>query len=150
MDYALSGIHLKYRIGNHMAIKAFTGRQRDNDDRFSTSPQVIKGINIEEGFNIGSARINLGASGVSRTLDENTISLLVAEINGYPLEERFEPKYNVYAMNGYFDVTWKGFGIMAEYNYKTQEAIRLGKRRFWAQKWKRFLYRNLIFKTKAW
>jgi hypothetical protein len=50
---------------------------------------------------------------------------VVAEINALPLNERYDPKYNVYLMNGYFDLTWKDFNFMSEFNYKTEEAIRI-------------------------
>ena len=126
IDYAVEGVKAKYDFGNNFYIKAFTGKQKGaQSNRFETSPQIIKGINSEKGisFNDGSI-LNIGASAVNRTLDENTMSSLVTEINGLPLEERFFPKYNVYALNGYFNASIKDFGFNGEYNYKTSEAIR--------------------------
>lgn len=126
IDYAMEGIRAKYQISDNFSVKAFTGKQKGfQASRFETSPQIIKGINAEKGFMFEDGTVlNIGASGVNRTLDENTMSALVTEVNALPLEQRFYPKYNVYAVNGYFDLNWKNFGLNAEYNYKTEEAIR--------------------------
>ncbi|MGB1037765.1 MAG: DUF6029 family protein [Bacteroidia bacterium] len=126
IDYAMEGVRAKYNISDNFAIKAFTGKQKGSqDERFETSPQIIKGINAEKGFSFDDGTIlNLGASGVNRTLDENTMSQLVTEINGLSVLDRFYPKYNVYVMNGYFNMSYKDFGFNGEYNYKTSEAIR--------------------------
>jgi hypothetical protein len=126
IDYAMEGIRAKYQISDNFTVKAFTGKQKGfQTSRFETSPQIIKGINAEKGFSFEDGTvINIGASGINRTLDESTMSALVTEVNALPIEERFYPKYNVYALNGYFDVNWKDFGLNAEYNYKTEEAIR--------------------------
>ncbi|PCJ65955.1 MAG: hypothetical protein COA58_07705 [Bacteroidetes bacterium] len=126
IDYAMEGVRLKYDISDDFIVKAFTGKQKGSqDNRFETSPQIIKGINVEKGFASEDGTIlNVGVSAVNRTLDENTMSQLVTEINGLPKEERFFPKYNVYVMNGYFSLAYKDFGFNGEYNYKTGEAIR--------------------------
>jgi hypothetical protein len=126
LDYAVEGVRLKYKIADDFNIKAFTGKQKGaQQDRFSTSPQIVKGINGEKGFFFGDgSNINVGLSAVNRTLDDNTMSQLVTEINSLPIEKRFYPKYNVYAFNGYFNGGYKDFTFNGEYNYKTKEAIR--------------------------
>jgi hypothetical protein len=126
IDYAMEGVRAKYQVSDNFTVKAFTGKQKGfQQSRFETSPQIIKGINAEKGFMFKDGTIlNIGASGINRTLDENTMSSLVTEINALPLEQRFYPKYNVYAVNGYFDLNWKNFGLNAEYNHKSEEAIR--------------------------
>jgi hypothetical protein len=126
IDYAVEGVKAKYNIGDNFYVKAFTGKQKGaQSNRFETAPQIIKGINSEKGINFSNGNVlNIGVSAVNRTLDENTMSSLVTEINAKPLEERFFPKYNVYALNGYFNASIKDFGFNGEYNYKTSEAIR--------------------------
>lgn len=126
IDYAMEGIRAKYKISDNFTVKAFTGKQKGSqDNRFETSPQIVKGINAEKGFLLEDGTIlNLGLSGVNRTLDESTVSQLVTEINSLDLANRFYPKYNVYAVNGYFNMSYKNFGLNGEYNYKTEEAIR--------------------------
>ncbi|MBT8326805.1 MAG: hypothetical protein KJP21_03715, partial [Bacteroidia bacterium] len=126
IDYAMEGVRAKYKISDNFTVKAFTGKQKGfQDNRFGTSPQIIKGINTEKGFTSeNGTSLNIGASAINRTLDENTMTGLVTEINSMPLEDRFYPKYNVYGMNGYFTLNWKDFGVNGEYNYKSKEAIR--------------------------
>lgn len=126
IDYAMQGIRAKYYLGDNTTFKAFTGKQKGfQDNRFGTSDQIVKGVNAEHNiFGDDGTTLNLGASLVNRTLDENTMSALVTEINGMPLDKRFYPKYNVYAFNGYFNLNWKDFTFMSEYNQKTNEAIR--------------------------
>ena len=126
IDYAVEGVKAKYNIGDNFYVKAFTGKQKGaQSNRFETAPQIIKGINSEKGINFSNGNVlNIGVSAVNRTLDENTMSSLVTEINAKPLEDRFFPKYNVYALNGYFNASIKDFGFNGEYNYKTSEAIR--------------------------
>ncbi len=126
IDYAMEGVRAKYQISPTFSVKAFTGKQKGfQDNRFGTSPQIIKGINTEKGFSFENGTVlNIGASGLNRTLDEITLSQLVTEINVLPDSQKFYPKYNVYGVNAYFDLNWKDFGFMGEYNYKTGEAIR--------------------------
>jgi hypothetical protein len=126
IDYAMEGVRARYQISPSFMVKAFTGKQKGfQENRFETSPQIIKGINTEKGFSFEDGTVlNIGASAINRTLDENTMSQLVTEINALPLSGRFFPKYNVYGVNGYFNLNWKDFGFMGEYNYKTEEAIR--------------------------
>ena len=126
IDYAMEGVRLKYNVSDNFVVKAFSGKQKGSqNERFETAPQIVKGINAEKGFKFKDGTIlNLGLSGVNRTLDENTMSQLVTEINGLPILDRFFPKYNVYVMNGYFNAAYKNFGFNGEYNYKTSEAIR--------------------------
>lgn len=127
LDYAVEGMHARYDLNDNWFVKGFTGRQKGFiSERFSTAPQVLKGINSEYlivGENNRS--INIGGSFVNRTLDGNTMGTLTAEINGYPLEKRFAPKYNVYAYNGYANATLGDFTVFAEYVMKTDEAIRV-------------------------
>lgn len=126
IDYAMEGVRLKYNVSDNFVVKAFTGKQKGSqNERFETAPQIVKGLNVEKKFKLKDGTIlNTGVSGVNRTLDENTISQLVTEINGLPILDRFFPKYNVYVMNGYFNAAYKNFGFNGEYNYKTSEAIR--------------------------
>ncbi len=125
IDYAMEGVRVKYNVTDNLAVKAFTGKQKGAQvNRFETSPQVIKGVNAEQSLRSQDGGIlNLGVSAVNRTLDENTMTDIVTQINGQPLEDRFYPKYNVYILNGYFNASYKDFAFNGEYNYKTEEAI---------------------------
>lgn len=130
IDYAVRGVKLKYTFSDSWFIKAFTGQQKGflapdgTDTRFDVSPQVVKGVNTEKRLNLGPVTLDLGASAVNRTLDNNTVNRLVNEINALPIEQRFQPKSNVYLFNGYFTASYKNFSLQSEYNYKTEEALR--------------------------
>ena len=128
IDFAMEGLHLKYQLTPNTQIKAFTGRQKGGQaNRFGTSPEVEKGLNLEHtiffGEN-GKYNVNLGGSWVNRTLTKNTMNILASEINSYDLNLRFDPKYNVYAYNGYATFTLGKVSLFGEYVGKTKEAMR--------------------------
>jgi hypothetical protein len=66
---------------------------------------------------------DFGASVVNRTLDQNTMNTIASTINSYQLEDRFNPKYNVYAFQVYNTFNFGNFSWLLEYDYKTEEAI---------------------------
>lgn len=122
LDYAIRGIDLKYSFSDNFFIKAFTGQQKN---RFDIHNQILKGINIEKGLNIGDKfQLLPGAAMVNRTLDADAMTLLANEINSYPLEDRFVPKYNMYAFTFYNTLTFKNISWYIEYATKTSEAIK--------------------------
>ncbi len=126
LDYAVQGLRVKYNYKN-LAIKAFAGQQKGNiftGDRFGVSPQALKGFNAEYTFNLAkNLRFSPGASTVNRTLDQTTMNAVATQINSQPLAERFIPKYNVYAHNGYATLAYKDITLYGEYVYKSREAI---------------------------
>lgn len=127
IDYAVEGIHAKYEFSPDFFVKAFTGNQKGSQsNRFGTSGEVVRGINTEKSLhnNAGNGSLILGASGFNRTLTKSAMNEVATEINSYPLEGRFDPKYNVYAYNGYLNGSYKNFSASVEYNGKTKEAIR--------------------------
>jgi len=129
IDYAIQGVRLAYDLTPNLKIKAFGGNQKGNpDNRFGFAPQVIAGANAEGNLNVGKdgtlGNLTLGSSILNRTLDKPTMSAVVAEINSYPVSERFIPTYNVYGYNAYFSYSIGNLMWNAEYNYKTAEAIK--------------------------
>ncbi len=121
IDYATFGVRLNYKLNDNWYVKAFTGQEKN---LFSTYKPIIKGVDIEGSVAINdNMRINPGAAIVNRTLDDASMNLIAATINTYPLEERFYPKYNVYAYSGYNTLIWKNITWYAEYAGKTSEAI---------------------------
>lgn len=121
IDFAIAGARVIYNFGENTRLKAFTGKQKY---RFDTRPPIIKGVNLEHRFTLGEeTSLDAGGSVVNRTLDATTMSNVTATINSYPLEKRFDPKYNVFGYNGYFTLTHKKLAWSVEYNYKTPEAI---------------------------
>jgi hypothetical protein len=129
IDYAMEGVRAKYYFNDHMVVKVFTGKQKgfpgNQNDRFATSDQIIKGGDLENifGFKDGS-RLKLGVGALNRTINSEMMQNIVSEINAMDLNKRFNPKYNVYALSSYFEYGVKDFIFNGEYNYKTEDNIR--------------------------
>ncbi|MBS3913231.1 MAG: hypothetical protein KG003_01940 [Bacteroidetes bacterium] len=129
IDYALQGVRLIYNLTPNIRLKAFGGNQKGSlENRFGYSKQVITGGNADGIFDLGEngkfGNINVGGSVLNRSIDKATMDIMVAEINSYPVADRFEPYYNTYGFNGYFTYTIGNLAWNAEYNYKTKEAIK--------------------------
>jgi hypothetical protein len=127
IDYAMQGVRMKYHFTPDWYIKGFTGWQKGiQENRFGYSRQIVKGVNSERVFYLENAGVNLtlGGSMINRTLDNATMDVIATEINSYDLPNRFDPKWNVYAYQGYFSANYKGFSAFAEYTEKSKEAIR--------------------------
>lgn len=129
IDYAVEGIHAKYEFSDDFFVKAFTGNQKGSGaqgNRFGTTGEIVKGINSERVFHLkyNKGLVMIGGSAFNRTLTQNTMNELVTEINGYALEDRFEPKYNAYSYNGYASINQKNLILTFEHNRKAKEAVR--------------------------
>jgi len=126
LDYAIQGLRVKYNYKN-LALKGFAGQQKGNiftGDRFSVSPEAIKGFNAEYNFKLfGKLMFNSGASVVNRTLDQTTMNAVASAINSQTLETRFIPKYNTFSYNAYSRIGYKNLTWYGEYLYKTREAM---------------------------
>ncbi len=127
IDFAMQGVRVKYTT-DHFAMKAFAGQQKGNifsGDRFTVSPEAIKGLNVQYNGRIADKiAVEVGTSTVNRALDQPTMNAVVAAINSQPLATRFIPKYNTYSANGYGSAGWKDLKLSGEYVYKTREAIK--------------------------
>jgi hypothetical protein len=87
---------------------------------------IIKGFNIEGLVNLSdsiSVSIVPGASVVNRTMDQGSMDAIVAEINNYPLADRFFPKYNVYLFQLYNTLTYKNVSLYTEYAGKSADVF---------------------------
>jgi len=128
IDNALVGIELKYKLAKNIQIKGFSGQQKNNnyvdvDQAPGRYGPIIKGFNAEGDFSSGKAHFIPGVGVLNRTLDANSMTGVVATIDGQPLATRFIPMYNMYAFCGYNTFTYKNFSWYAEGDYKTHEAI---------------------------
>lgn len=122
IDNALFGLELEYNINENWNLKLIGGQMKDLFTRFSP---VIKGANIEGMIPTKNENIIIspGAAIINRTIDQENINIIVAQINGYDLEDRFVPKYNMYAGSLYNTLTVKDVSWYIEYAQKTHEAI---------------------------
>lgn len=121
IDFAILGARVVYAPTENTRIKAFTGQQKF---RFDRRTPVIKGVNIEHRININeNLNTELGGSLVNRTIDQATMNVIASTINSYPLENRFDPTYNVFVSNIYNTLNYKRFTLYTEYAHKSAEAI---------------------------
>jgi len=128
IDNALLGVRLTYDLTDNWQVKAFTGRQKNpfgaNGLIVGNYKPIIKGVNIEGFLEIGeTASIVPGIGMINRTLDQESIDLIVADINTYSPIDSFIPKYNVYSMTAYNTLTAGDISWYVEGAYKTKEAI---------------------------
>lgn len=126
LDFATQGLRLSYKFSNNTVLKAFTGMPKgDISNRFGVNPQVMKGVNLEHRSDLGKmGNLDLGASFLNRTLDRESMTLIVENIRSYPVDDQFIPKYNVYAWNAYGNWSVGNLSLGVEYNHKSAEAIR--------------------------
>lgn len=121
LDFAVQGARLRWSPTPNTTVKAFTGLQKF---RFDLRPVVLKGINAEHLFEINeNLSITPGISAVNRTIDKGTMDVIASTINNYDLENRFLPKYNVFAYNVYNSLRYKNISWSMEYALKSSEAV---------------------------
>jgi len=123
IDNALFGLKLDYQLAENWTIKAFTGRQKQ---QFDTYNSVVRGLNLEgyvQGDSLSNWSLAPGFGVVARTLDDATMSSLVANLNLYPTTDVFVPKYNAYAFTLYNTLTAGIFSWYVEGAYKTDDPM---------------------------
>ncbi|MCZ2139781.1 MAG: DUF6029 family protein [Bacteroidia bacterium] len=121
IDFAVMGVRAIYSPSENTRIKAFSGQQKY---KFNLRDAVVKGVNVEHRINItDDLSTELGGSLVNRTIDQTTMNTIASTINSYPIENRFDPTYNVFASNFYNTLNYKKFSLYIEYSNKTPEAI---------------------------
>lgn len=121
IDNALFGLHLKYRVNDHLSIKGFSGQTKNLFERYKP---ILKGANIETDFDLGSkAHITPGIGIVNRTMDKSSMDAVVGTINNLPLNERFVPTYNMYAATFYNTLNYGNFSWYVEASMKSKEAL---------------------------
>lgn len=128
IDNAILGMHLTYDLTEDWQIKAFTGRQKNpfgaNGFIIGNYKPIIKGLGFE-GYVPIKDNVTLvpGIGVVNRTLDQESMDLIVADINTYAPVDSFIPKYNVFVFSAYNTLTAGDFSWYVEGTYKTNEAI---------------------------
>lgn len=123
IDNALVGVSMKYKLDNHLSVKGLAGQQKNNNAVNTFYAPIFKAINLEGDYNVGNVHLVPGAGALNRTLDQASVDALLSTINGFPYEQRFVPKYNMYAFTAYNTLNYKNISWYAEGAYKTNEAI---------------------------
>lgn len=124
IDNAVFGGRLTYNLTENWQVKGFVGKQKN---RFDLYESVIKGGGIEGFISFGeTSKITLapGIGVVNRTIDNNSMDLLVSTLRTYDADEKFVPNYNNYASTFYNTLTAGKFNWYVEAAYKSHDAIR--------------------------
>ena len=124
IDQAIMGINVGYEFTDHWRVKAFVGRQKN---RFKLYKPLIKGMSVEGYVQAGKEKkvsFSPGFSVVNRTLDRETMDGIAAEINGYAIENRFEPKYNTFLGSVFNTLNAGKFSWYLELAGKTEDVLR--------------------------
>ncbi|MBK8557084.1 MAG: hypothetical protein IPL65_15520 [Lewinellaceae bacterium] len=123
IDNALYGVRAGYDINENWHIKAFTGRQKRQFERYGA---VIRGGAIE-GFikpdSSSSLTLAPGAGIVARTFDDETINKAVNVIATYNPADSTGVQYNTYAFTLYNTLTAGPFSWYIEGAYKTKDVL---------------------------
>jgi len=132
IDNPLVGLWARYDFTDNFFIKSFTGKQKNvaafisPDARFmNLYDPFIKGINAEGYFKVAKkTTFAPGASLVNRTIDNNEMNRIAAEINQLELKNRFIPNYNTFAWSAYSTINVGRFNAYVEYAGKSEDVLR--------------------------
>ncbi|MBX2902475.1 MAG: hypothetical protein KF872_02880 [Chitinophagales bacterium] len=122
IDNALLGARVQYDFKDYLKVKAFTGVQKN---RFTIYKQLLTGFNAEGNVSIkDKVRLQPGVGFLNRSMDRESMDLLVSRIETLDSAQRFVPKFNVYALTFYNTLTAGNFSWYIEGAFKTREAVR--------------------------
>lgn len=121
IDQALIGMRLRYNLTDDLQIKLLAGRQRNI---FEIHESYVKVGNLDY-FKYFENGLSLapGIGVTNRTLSGDQMDNLVNILQGYVGEERFSPKFNVYAMTAYNNLSFGGFNWYIEAAYKSEDSF---------------------------
>jgi hypothetical protein len=123
IDNALYGAKATYEISENWKIKGFSGKQKF---LFGENPGIIKGGSIEGYLSLGSEdspiSLSPGFGFVNRTLDDETMNLIIDNVKTYIPSERIVPVFNTYLASFYNSLSYKNFTWYIEAAYKSSEA----------------------------
>ena len=122
IDNSLFGVRATYNFSDDLSVTGFAGKQKQQFDIYSSN---IRGAHIDGfttlGDSTGTFSLAPGVGVVARTLDDNTMNLVVSTLNTYPAQDTFSPRYNTYAVSVYNTLTVGPFSWYIEGAYKTAD-----------------------------
>ncbi len=123
IDNALFGAQVGYQINDNWKVRAFTGRQKQQFDRYGT---ILRG-GVIEGFIKPDSTKNFslapGVGIVGRTFTDETIDDAKFEVAGYLKDEQIDLQYNTYAATVFNTLTAGDFTWYLEAATKTKDVI---------------------------
>ena len=123
IDQALYGARVKYELMPDWKIKAFTGRQKQQFDRYES---VIRGASLEGYWSNEKEKALILAPGlgyVGRTIADDNMSRIVSTINTYSVVDSIVPDYNTHAVSLYNTLSFGPITWYVEGAYKTSEVF---------------------------
>jgi hypothetical protein len=120
IDNALIGLQLKYKLGNSIMLKGFSGQQKYILSKYAP---IMRGFSAEGDYNVKQVHLIPGIGILNRTLDDQSMLKVAATINSQDVSTRFLPKWNMYAFTAYNTLNYKNISWYVEGAYKTHEAI---------------------------
>lgn len=123
IDNALLGAQVGYKINENWKVKAFTGRQKQQFDRYGT---VLRG-GVIEGFIKPDSSKNFslapGAGIVGRTYTRETVNEIANTLGGYLPVDSTGAQYNTYAATIFNTLNLGNFTWYVEAAGKTNDVI---------------------------
>ena len=123
IDNALYGLRAGYDLTDDWKVKVFTGKQKR---QFDTYAAIVKGASVD-GFLAGGEKTSWslapGLGVTNRTLDDNTMDIVVGEVANYLPEDSITPPYNTYAFTLYNTLSIGNFSWYVEGAYKTDDVF---------------------------
>ena len=123
IDNALYGVRATYNFSDDWSVTGFAGRQKQQFELYESN---VRGAHVEGystlGDTTGRLSVAPGFGVVARTLDDNSMNLLVSTLNTYPAQDTFTPNYNTYALTAYNTLNIGPWSWYVEGAYKTPDA----------------------------
>jgi hypothetical protein len=123
IDNALKGIRLQYQLAENIQLKAFSGRQKN---LFETYSSVLSGFNVESYFTLGkkgNLSIAPGVGIVHKNNDDNVINNLANVLSTYHPNDSIGIYYNTYAATFYNTLNYRNLSWYLEGAFKTREVF---------------------------
>jgi len=124
IDNALYGAKVTYDLSEDWKIKGFSGKQKF---LFGENAGIVKGGSIEGFLSLGSEEspisLSPGIGFVNRTLNDETMNLIVDNVKTYLPDERITPVFNTYLASLFNSLTYKSITWYVEAGYKSPEAF---------------------------
>lgn len=119
IDQALVGARLNYHFNDQLQLKLMGGRERKI---FELYESFIKAGSLEWYKNTESGiSIAPGIGFMNRTLSNDQMDAIVNVVKNYVPDERFQPKFNVFAYTLFNNLNYKNFNWFFEASYKTSD-----------------------------
>jgi hypothetical protein len=121
IDNALVGGKVEYDYNQMVHLKVFSGVQKNV---FSIYNPIITGFNGEANVKAGNATFQPGIGIINRSMDQASMTTLLNAIySTLDSNQRFVPKFNMYAFSFYNTLTIGPVSWYIEGNYKTRDAF---------------------------